>query len=263
MGSAGTQGPLWGAGAEDWAEIQEAWHLPLWRDALRAARAGPGVRLLDAGCGAGGAAAEAARLGCEVIGLDASAGMLAIARRRLSRAVLVRGDLESLPFAGDAFDAVVAINSIVFARNMAGAARELSRVARPGARVVITGRGGPEDSDLTAVSEAVAPFLPDEWKTAGPFALAAPGAVEGLLAAARLRPAERGRSLCVYRYPDRETCWRGLASSGPVQAAVGRAGREAVRAAVEATIARFVAADTTVTLRAVYLWAAGERLQTA
>jgi hypothetical protein len=48
-----------------------------------------------------------------------------------------------------------------------------------------------------------------------------------------------------------------------VQAAVGRAGREAVRAAVEATIARFVAADTTVTLRAVYLWAAGERLQTA
>jgi SAM-dependent methyltransferase len=259
MGSAGVQGPLWSGGAQDWADYQEAWHLPLWRDALKAVRATAGASLLDAGCGAGGAAVEADRLGCSVTGVDASTGMLAIARRRLPRAPLLQADLESLPFDDRSFDAVVAINSVIFARDMTRAASELARVARPGSRVVITVRGNPGESDMTGVSEAVARYLQDDQKIGGPFALAGPGALEGLVEGAGLRIAERGASPCLYRYPDLETCWRGLSSAGPVRAAVLNAGEETVRGAVEEVVKRLAGADGAIVLRAVYIWAAGER----
>ena len=56
---------------------------------------GAGTRLLDAGCGAGLALALAAQRGAVVTGLDASAGLLAVARERLPEADLREGDLEA------------------------------------------------------------------------------------------------------------------------------------------------------------------------
>ena len=84
MGSAEIQGALWGAAARDWAAYQEATALPLWRDVLRAVGAGERVRLLDAGCGAGGACFEAVKLRCDVTGVDASPAMIASARAAIS-----------------------------------------------------------------------------------------------------------------------------------------------------------------------------------
>ena len=110
MGSAEMQGALWGAAAEDWTAHQEASSLPLWRDVLQAVGAGPGVKLLDAGCGAGGACVEAAKLGCEVTGVDASRALLAVARHQLPGARFEEADLEALPFGHSAFDAVIAVN---------------------------------------------------------------------------------------------------------------------------------------------------------
>lgn len=47
--------------------------------------AGPGVRVLDLGCGPGLVAARLARLGCRVTGVDVSASSLAYARREAER----------------------------------------------------------------------------------------------------------------------------------------------------------------------------------
>src|ERR1700689_2981486 len=71
---------------------------------------GAGRRLLDAGCGSGPLSAALRDRGAVVTGLDSSAGMLELARRRLGPdADLHLADLASpLPFRDSAFDDVIA-----------------------------------------------------------------------------------------------------------------------------------------------------------
>src|SRR5579885_2855616 len=88
------QGELFGLGARDWADEQERMALPLWRAALQAAHVERGARLLDAGCGSGGALLLAAELGAEVYGVDPSVNMLTIARERLPTADFRIGELK-------------------------------------------------------------------------------------------------------------------------------------------------------------------------
>src|SRR5512137_2751511 len=112
MASGERQGQLWGAAPRDWTELQEPFCRPLWQDTLSALGVKPGVRFLDAGCGAGGASVLAAALGCEVTGLDASQALLEIARERLPQARFIHGDLEHLPFPDAHLDAGLAANSV-------------------------------------------------------------------------------------------------------------------------------------------------------
>src|SRR5215469_8680005 len=69
-----------------------------------------GRRILDAGCGSGPLSAALRERGPVVTGIDASAGMLALARRRLGEDVALHVvDLsDRLPFADATFDDVVA-----------------------------------------------------------------------------------------------------------------------------------------------------------
>ena len=53
MGSAAVQGRLWGAAARDWARLAEPSATPFYEAVFDAIGVGPGVALLDAGCGAG------------------------------------------------------------------------------------------------------------------------------------------------------------------------------------------------------------------
>src|SRR5512136_2276043 len=94
-------GRLWGAGARDWADFQEATVRPVFEAVLERTGVGTGTRYLDAGCGAGMAAQIAAARGAEVSGVDASEAMLAIARSRAPSGDFRQGDLEDLPFAGE------------------------------------------------------------------------------------------------------------------------------------------------------------------
>ena len=67
-----------------------------------------GRRILDAGCGAGLYTEWLLECGADVVGVDASEGMLERARERLDGAALQRVDLSGpLPFRADAFDGVV------------------------------------------------------------------------------------------------------------------------------------------------------------
>lgn len=259
MGSASVQSSLWGAAARDWAEIQEPTSRPLWYEVLRQVGAGPGVRVLDAGCGSGGASLEAVRMGSVPTGVDASAALLAIARARLPSFRFEEADLEELPFADGSFDAVVAVNSVMYAADMGRAMRELARVTRPGGRIAVTAWAAADKCENRAVFGAVASVVPPPPGGGGPFALAAPGALDQLFARAELRPVASGETRSDFYSPDRESCWKGQASAGPLQKAIQAVGEERVKTAVEAALAAHTDERGAVLLRNVFVWAVGER----
>lgn len=97
MGTAKIQGDLWGKAAHDWATIQEPPSKPLWEAMLDGALVGEGSRILDVGCGAGGASELAATRGAKVSGLDAAQGLIDFAGQRLPECDFRVGDMESLP----------------------------------------------------------------------------------------------------------------------------------------------------------------------
>ncbi|POX55135.1 SAM-dependent methyltransferase [Streptomyces sp. Ru71] len=97
-----------------------------------------GRRILDAGCGSGPLSAALRDAGAVVTGVDASAAMLALARRRLGdEADLHLADLsDRLPFADGAFDDVVASLVLHYLEDWGPTLNELRRVLRPGGRLI-------------------------------------------------------------------------------------------------------------------------------
>jgi SAM-dependent methyltransferase len=97
-----------------------------------------GRRILDAGCGSGPLSAALRDRGAAVTGIDAGAGMLALARRRLGDdAALHVVDLrDPLPFADGAFDDVVASLVLHYLEDWGPTLAELRRVLRPGGRLI-------------------------------------------------------------------------------------------------------------------------------
>ncbi|TDD24454.1 class I SAM-dependent methyltransferase [Nonomuraea diastatica] len=97
-----------------------------------------GRRILDAGCGSGPLSAALCERGAVVTGIDSSAGMLAVARRRLGDdADLHVADLrDPLPFADGAFDDVVASLVLHYLEDWGPTLAEMRRVLRPGGRLI-------------------------------------------------------------------------------------------------------------------------------
>lgn len=92
-----------------------------------------GLRVLDLGCASGEVAQRLTERGAQVIGVDASEQMLALACRRVPQARFVLQDVrEPLPFAADSFDLTVALGCLEFVPNLEQVCREMVRVTRPG-----------------------------------------------------------------------------------------------------------------------------------
>jgi len=125
VGTAKLQGRLWSVNAANWAELQEPYLEPAFRAGLDAVGVGAGTRLLDVGCGAGLALRLAADRGADVSGLDAAPGLLDYARHRVPGARMIQGEIQSLPFPDDTFDAVTGFNSFQYA------ADSVARYVRP------------------------------------------------------------------------------------------------------------------------------------
>lgn len=97
-------------------------------------------RILDAGCGSGPLFEALHERGADVTGIDSSAGMLALARRRLGDgAKLTAAELGyPLPFPDSTFDDVVASLVLHYLRDWATALSELRRVLRVGGRLLVS-----------------------------------------------------------------------------------------------------------------------------
>ena len=230
---AARQGRIWGARAAAWAE-EEAAEAPKFEEPLARAGIGPGMAVLDVGCGSGAFLELAARHGAGVAGLDASEALLAIARRRVPEADLRVGDMRRLPFGDDAFDAVTGFNSFFLAPDMTEAVREAGRVTRPGGPVVIQVWGRPERIALTPMLAALR-----ELRGAPPPGppLARPGALEQVAKAAGLAPEQAFDVEFALHYPDEPTLLRRMLSPGPVAELAEAIGEEIVTQAILRSLA--------------------------
>lgn len=111
---------------------------PLLRDLLALVR--PRATLLDLGSGAGQDARALRTRRYRVVGLDRAQPLLAYARRRSRRLPLALGDMRSLPFRPESFDAIWAAASLIHlpkpdARRLL---RTLRRFVPPGGLLAVT-----------------------------------------------------------------------------------------------------------------------------
>ncbi|MCG8648219.1 MAG: methyltransferase domain-containing protein [Pirellulales bacterium] len=105
-----------------------------------------GARVLDVCCGSGASAIPAATAvggTGEVVGIDLSERLLALARAKAARQGLENvqfavGDMFDLPYGDAEFDAVVCVFGIFFAKDMSQSVRKLWDWVRPGGCLAIT-----------------------------------------------------------------------------------------------------------------------------
>jgi ubiquinone/menaquinone biosynthesis C-methylase UbiE len=105
-----------------------------------------GIRVLDLGCGNGFPLCELAHVygrGAHLLGVDIAAAALARAAFKLAtydlpQVALVRGDGAALPLAAGQFDLIVSNLGINNFADPPAVFRECARVAKPGARLVLT-----------------------------------------------------------------------------------------------------------------------------
>jgi SAM-dependent methyltransferase len=240
-GTAELQGRLWSVNAADWAELHEHYVEPAYLAALGALGVGEGTRMLDIGCGAGLALRLAADRGADVAGLDAAPGLLEYARRRVPGATIVQGELQSLPFPDDAFDAVTGFNSFQYAADPIEALREARRVTAPGGRVLALVWSPAEMCELAPHLQSLGSLMPPPPPGApGPFSLCGRDALEELFAAAGLEVAQIADVPCTFAYPDTITAVTALSSAGPVVRIAEHSGWDAVRADIRSFLAAHV-----------------------
>ena len=133
---------------------------------------GPGLRVLDLGCGDGTTALPAAQLGAEVLGVDIARNLVEAGNRRAQEAGLTnlhfqQGDACALVDLKDqSFDLVVSIFGAMFAPKPYEVAQEMVRVTKKGGRIVM-GNWIPNDPTLVAqllkISAAYSPPPPPEF----------------------------------------------------------------------------------------------------
>jgi SAM-dependent methyltransferase len=183
------------------AEVYEEFFLPAlfqqWASrVVDAAEIRPGHRVLDVACGTGvltRAAADRVRPGGAVVGLDANAGMLAVAERKAPAIEWRQARAEALPFGDESFDRVVSQFGLMFFDDRASAIREMTRVARRGGRVTVAVWAALDATPgYAAVVALLERLFGDEVADAlrAPFALGDEGALARLFAEAGVDDAE-------------------------------------------------------------------------
>lgn len=116
---------------------------------------GPGLDVLDLGCGDGTTALPAAQRGANVVGVDIAENLVAAGNARAAAAGLSNlrfeeGDASDLRGLGDeSFDLVISIFGAMFAPRPFEVAREMVRVTRRGGRIMM-GNWIPGDPTLIA-----------------------------------------------------------------------------------------------------------------
>jgi ubiquinone/menaquinone biosynthesis C-methylase UbiE len=134
------------------------------RRALALAALPPGTHFLDVGCGTGRWVRRYGELGFSAVGVDATIGMLRMARAHDTKAPLVNALAQSLPFPDAAFDClsdITVVQHIPYGLQ-SKALQEMVRVLKPGGRMILMEVICGQDSQIGKDSH-VFPRAPRDW----------------------------------------------------------------------------------------------------
>jgi SAM-dependent methyltransferase len=137
----------------------------------------PGERILDAACGTGAVAREAARvIGADgtVIGLDLNTGMLNIARAHDLQGIVQwqEGSAQTMPFPDEVFTLLLCQQGIQYFPDRAAALREMHRVLTSNGRIVLSvWRAIERSPGFLVLGQALARHIDPEAGMLPPFAL--------------------------------------------------------------------------------------------
>ena len=134
-----------------WQRFWRAHEAPPIRQILETVRRGRGrpLSLLDAGCGTGWYLEQLSDLCGEQVGLDLSAGMLAVAQHRLKRTLLKQADMRRIPFAAQRFDAVLCTRVLSHLPRIGAAVGEMRRTLGMGGTLVLSDVDATHDYQFT------------------------------------------------------------------------------------------------------------------
>ena len=146
------------------------WGRPLYAHVLDAADVGPGISLLDLGCGTGEFAAAAVARGARVVGVDIDPTAVKLASASVGSVRFEVGDAHDLgpeDALGGPFAVVAAMQLLTHVANPLRVLREASRVAAPGGTVVASVWGRDEECDVGLLGQALARWLPQRRSPSG------------------------------------------------------------------------------------------------
>ncbi|WP_420473966.1 class I SAM-dependent methyltransferase [Noviherbaspirillum sp. ST9] len=180
-----------------------------------------GEHILDLATGTGWGARRVAARGAQVTGVDLGADLIDAARSRAQAEQLKIdfhvGDAEALPFENKTFDGVISTFGIMFVSKPEAAAVELSRICKPGARIVLA--TWPADGTLAGLFKVMKAYMPTPATPAppSPFEWGSRERVQQLLGQSFDLRFETGTT--VLRAPSGETVWNiFVAGYGPTKA---------------------------------------------
>jgi ubiquinone/menaquinone biosynthesis C-methylase UbiE len=194
------------------------------------ARLRSGMQVLDLGSGTGYPALLGAHTvgpSGSMIGLDLAEHMLAAARRKattlgLSNITFRTGDVTTLPFEANSFDAVTSRFCLMFLPEIPKAAAEIARVLKHGGWVAAAVWSAPEKNPSIGLSmEAIRKVVelpPPDPTAPGIFRLANPGDLAGMLQQAGLVDVTDQEFLAEWSYTSAEEYYMSLMEiAAPVQ----------------------------------------------
>jgi len=227
------------------------WSRQLSRPFADFAGIGPGMRVLDVGCGTGALTEELLRRvdPVDVAAVDPSASFVSGIRSRLPTVEVQQASAERLPFADAVFDVALAQLVVhLMAEPVAGLA-EMARVVRPGGTVAacvwdFAGGRGPLGVFWEA-AHSIGVEVHDESSLPG----TQDGDLVTLLEMAGLRDVERSEVSATIEQPTFEAWWEpftlGVGPAGAFVASLSKDERERLRAACEARLtARPIVVET-------------------
>jgi ubiquinone/menaquinone biosynthesis C-methylase UbiE len=125
------------------ARLMNTSHAPLTDWALTHLEIGEDATVLDVGCGGGRTIEKLAAKAAKVYGIDYAAGSVAESRAHNQRLIaqgrvfVERASVSQLPFAGNFFDVVTAIETQYYWPEVEAGMREILRVLKPGGRLMV------------------------------------------------------------------------------------------------------------------------------
>lgn len=255
----GVAGEHWAAEQENTDRLIRAFG----EAALRAAAAKPGERVLDVGCGCGDTALElAGAVGARgsVLGLDVSAPMLAVARRRaagMANVTFLEGDAAKAELPGP-FNLLYSRFGVMFFDDPVGAFSHMQKAMAPGGRLAFACWQMAKDNPWAmiparAARQAIATDMPPADPNApGPFAFGDRARLTGILETAGFREvAAEPFEAPMYLGSSARSAAEGATRIGPASRMAREAGKEKLPAiidAIEAALSPVAAADGSISL---------------